>query len=95
MESDYPVRWRREGFIPASWADQVGELGLSDRWGHITALDVLRADRVGREARVARRRAEAAQELAQLEAALAALPEESETSSSASPDDPVPGPDLR
>ena len=71
VPSDHSVRWRRMGFIPARWADHVGELDLSDEWGHITALDVLKADREGRAARKRREVVEQAARLAELEAALA------------------------
>lgn len=69
------MRWRKEGFIPETWSDHVGELQLSDEWGHITALDVVRAARDGRAARKARREVEARARLAALEAHLSSLAE--------------------
>lgn len=41
VSENYPTRWRKEGFIPESYALDVGELKISDEYGRITAMDVL------------------------------------------------------
>lgn len=72
---DYQVRWRREGFLPGRYAYRIEEMQLTDSWGGITALDVLKAEHDAVAARKARREVEARARLAALEAHLASLAE--------------------
>lgn len=37
----FAVAWRREGFIPETWALDIERLEVVDKWGEITAYDVL------------------------------------------------------
>lgn len=41
VSTPYTTHWRREGFIPESWALEIEALGVRDAWGEITVYDVL------------------------------------------------------
>lgn len=50
VADNYPSRWRRAGFIPEAYALDIEALRVSDRFGVIDAMDVLRAARDARKA---------------------------------------------
>jgi len=38
---NFATAWRRDGFIPETWALDIERLEVVDKWGEITAYDVL------------------------------------------------------
>lgn len=38
---NYPMNWRRAGYIPERWALDIHRLNVRDQWGQITAMTVL------------------------------------------------------